>query len=73
MIDAYVEVAVSKDGGHNWSNWRRRSLGQIGQYQKRIRLLRYGKNIQFVVKIRISSPVKSDLMGATVSIEPTDG
>jgi hypothetical protein len=73
MNDAYVEVAVSKDGGHNWSNWRRRSLGLIGEYQQRIRLLRLGRYRQLVVKIRISSPVKSDLMGATVSIEPTDG
>lgn len=73
MTDRYVEVAVSKDGGHTWSNWRRRSLGQLGQYEQRVRILRLGRYRQAVMKIRVSSPVKRDLLGAVAVIEPTEG
>lgn len=73
MTDHYVEVCFSRDGGHTWSNWRRRSLGALGQYEQRIRLLRLGRYRQAVMKIRVSSPVKRDLLGAVAAIEPTEG
>ena len=73
MTDRYVEVAVSKDGGHTWSNWRRRSLGQLGQYEQRVRILRLGRYRQAVMRIRVSSPVKRDLLGAVAAVEATDG
>lgn len=73
MTDHYIEVAVSKDGGHTWSNWRRRSLGAVGQYEQRVRLLRLGRYRHAVLKIRVSSPVKRDLFGAVAAIEPTEG
>lgn len=73
MTDRYVEVSVSKDGGHTWSNWRRRSLGQLGQYEQRVRILRLGRYRQAVMRIRVSSPVKRDLLGAVAAVEATDG
>lgn len=73
MTDHFIEVCFSKDGGHTWSNWQRRSLGALGQYEQRIRLLRLGRYRSLVAKIRVSSPVKRDLLGAVVTVEPTEG
>ncbi|WP_286075698.1 hypothetical protein [Stenotrophomonas sp. 59] len=71
--DHFVEVCYSKDGGRNWSNWKRRDLGAIGRYEERIRLQRLGHGRQWVFRIRVSSPRKHDLLGAVLTTEPTDG
>lgn len=73
MSDHFVEVCMSRDGGHTWCNWRKRSLGAMGQYERRVQLLRNGRYRQLVVRIRVSSPVKRDLLGAVAVIEPTEG
>lgn len=62
--DRKVLLSYSDDGSHNWSNWRERSLGEVGQYAKRVRFNRLGSFRQRVYRIRISSPVRADLMGA---------
>lgn len=69
MSDRKVEICYSKDGGNNWSNWRECSLGELGEYQRRIRINRLGSGRNWVFKIRASSPVKRDLYGAVASIE----
>jgi len=68
--DHHVLVRYSKDGGRNWSNWKKRSLGAIGEYQQRVRFTRLGQGYRFVFQIQISSPVKRDLLGASLRIEP---
>lgn len=73
MSDRKVEVCHSKDGGYNWSNWREYSLGELGDYQRRIRMNRFGRGRNWVFRIRVSSPVKRDLYGAVAYIEPTGG
>lgn len=70
MNDHHVLIRYSKDGGHNWSNWKKRSLGAIGKYQQRVRVTRFGNGYRFVFQIQISSPVKRDLLGASLRIEP---
>lgn len=70
--DHFVDVSYSKEGGRNWSNRRRYSIGKIGQYQQRIRLLRLGRGRQWVFRITVSSARKRDLLGAVVSVEGTD-
>lgn len=71
--DHFVRVRYSKDGGRNWSNWKERSLGQLGHYQQRVKLMRLGRGRQWVFEIEVSSPRKSDLLGAVVTMEPTEG
>jgi len=71
--DHWVDVSYSKDGGRNWSNKKRRSIGKIGQYQQRVKLMRMGIGRQWVFKISVSSPRKRDLLGAVVTVERTDG
>lgn len=55
MTDHYVEVCVSRDGGHTWSNWRQRSLGAMGQYDRRVQLLRNGSYGQLGVRPSMTS------------------
>ncbi|WP_435013012.1 hypothetical protein [Xanthomonas arboricola] len=69
--DRKVEICYSKDGGYNWLNWREYSLGDLGEYSRRIRINRLGRGRQWVFRIRVSSPVKRDLYGAVAYIEPT--
>lgn len=73
MSDRKVFVCYSDDGGRNWSNWRERSLGEVGEYGKRVRFHGYGRFRNRVFKIRVSSPVQRDLLGGVAVLEPTDG
>lgn len=71
--DHEVMLDYSDDGGRNWTNTRRRSLGAIGEYWKRVRFTRLGAFRNRVMRIRVSSPCKRDLMGAVVKLEGSDG
>lgn len=73
MSDRKVQICYSKDGGYTWTNWREYSLGELGEYQRRIRIKRLGRGRQWVFKIRVSSPVKRDLFGAVAYIESAEG
>ena len=70
MIDPKVQFCYSKDGGHTWSNWRERSLGAVGEYKKRIRLLNLGQGRSIVLKIRVADPVNRDIYGAIAQVTP---
>lgn len=50
-----IETCISKDGGHTWSNWRQRSLGAMGQYERRVQFLRNGRYRQLVVRPSLTS------------------
>lgn len=73
MSNRKVEICYSDDGGHNWSNWREASLGEIGQYGKRVRFNRFGTFRNRVWKIRVASPVKRDLLGAVAYMTDSAG
>ena len=73
MSDRKVLVRYSDDGGRNWSNWREKSLGEVGEYKKRVRLWQMGKFVNRVWEIRVSSPTKRDMLGAVAYMEPTQG
>lgn len=68
MTDPIVQFCYSKDGGNTWSNWRERSLGAVGEYNKRIRLLNLGRARSIVLKIRVSDPVRRDIFGGNASV-----
>lgn len=70
--DHFTLIDYSKDGGRNWSNIKKRSIGKIGEYQQRIRLHRMGGGRTWVFRVVVSSPRKRDLMGAVVNVELTD-
>lgn len=72
--DHFAEICYSKDGGRNWSNWKRVSIGAQGEYADRIRcrFKRLGVSRQWVFKIRVSSPRRSDMLGAVANLEGYD-
>jgi len=67
-----VDVRYSKDGGNNWSDWRTIPFGETGDFCKRIELRRLGRGRQWVLDIRVTDPVKADLLDASTMTEPTD-
>lgn len=60
-----VDFRYSKDGGRNWSHWRTRSLGELGDFQKRVQFNRLGQGRQWVFEVRVTDPVKRDLLAAS--------
>lgn len=67
--DRLIEVCYSDDGGHNWSNWRQRSLGEMGQFNHAIKLTRLGTSRERIWRIRTSSPIPTELHGAVANME----
>lgn len=73
MADHTVRIRYSKDGGRNWSNWKEKSIGAIGEYQQRVQWHQFGEARTIIFEIAVSSPRKRDLMGAVANIEQTNG
>lgn len=63
-----VDFRYSKDGGHNWSNWRQCSLGETGDFVKRVEMRRFGQGRQWVFDIRVTDDAPACLMGASTMI-----
>lgn len=70
--DHFADISYSKDGGRNWLNKKRRSIGKVGQYEQRVKLVRMGRGRQWMFKIAVSSPRKRDLLGGVLTVEPMD-
>jgi hypothetical protein len=68
--DPQAMLRWSKDGGKTWSTlqpWR--SIGKIGEYQKRLRWLGLGQAYQWIFELVITDPVKRVLIAAHADIE----
>lgn len=72
MTDRKVTFRTSKDGGRNWSSGKERSLGELGEYRKRVVLHRQGQARTFVLSFRVSSPIKAACLGAVARITPAE-
>lgn len=64
--DHAATMRYSKDGGKNWSSWKSRSIGVVGEFTKRVRFLRLGRGRQWLFDIRVTSPMRADLMAASM-------
>jgi hypothetical protein len=65
----------SDDGGHTWSNEHWKSMGQIGQYGKRVIWRRLGMTTKIrdrVYEVSGTDPVKIAIMGAELILSPTN-
>lgn len=60
-----VDVRYSKDGGRNWSDWRKMSGGATGDFVERLQMRRFGRGRQFVFDVRITDPVRKDIIAAS--------
>jgi hypothetical protein len=73
--DPQVMLRWSDDGGHTWSNEHWKSMGQIGQYGKRVIWRRLGMTQKLrdrVYEISGTDPVKIAIMGAELILSPTN-
>lgn len=62
-------LSYADDSGHNFKNWKSRSLGERGQYGKRVRYHQLGQTLNRVWRIRVASNGKRDLLGAVLQAE----
>lgn len=67
-----VQVSYSDDFGRNFTNWKQRSLGNIGQYAKRVRFFRLGRSRNRIWRIRVSSAGKRDLISASLTVQSAE-
>lgn len=68
-----IRLQVSRDGGKTWSDERSRSIGAIGQYNRRAVWRRNGRSSRFdVYRLLMSDPVKPVILQLTAQIEGVD-
>lgn len=67
--DHKIEMQYSDDFGRNWTNWKERSLGNLGDYSQRVRFLRLGASRNRIWRLRVSSEGKRDLIAAVLSAQ----
>lgn len=68
MSDRKVLIRYSDDGGYNWSSWKERDLGEIGQYMKKVKVTRGGAFVHRTYQIAVSSRVKRDFLAASAHL-----
>lgn len=69
---ATVDLRYSKDGGRNWSDWRPLDMGTTGAFVKRVEARRLGRGRQWLFAVRVTDPVKADILAASLQLEQTD-
>lgn len=67
--DPQIMLQWSDDGAHTWSNEHWRSMGKIGEYEKRARWLRLGRSRDRIFKVMITDPVDRVLISAHLKAE----
>lgn len=66
-----VLLSVSNDGGRTWSLLKKaRDLGEVGEYQQRVRWLKMGSFRNRLVKLEITDPVRRNIIGVYQDITP---
>lgn len=69
MSDRKVTLNVQKNGNLNKIVSKSKSLGEIGDLDWRVRFNRFGEARVLDAEIVVTSPIRSDLMGAVAEIE----
>jgi hypothetical protein len=68
--DPLIELRVSRDGGHTWSEPVEMHAGQIGAYSQRVIARRLGHARDAVFEVTVSDPVAWSLVQAWLDLEP---
>lgn len=63
-----MDLLVSKDGGNSFTSVGYSSIGAVGQYTQRVIWRTLGAARDWVLKLRITDPVKRVITGATAEI-----
>ena len=64
-----MDLLVSKDGGFTFYSVGYSSMGRIGEYTQRVVWRSLGAARDWVLKLRITDPVKRVLTGASAEIQ----
>ena len=64
--DPQAMLDYSDDNGYTWSNERWVPIGKIGEYNRRAIWRKLGVSRNRMFRVRVSDPVKSDIIGAIV-------
>ena len=68
--DPQVRLEISRDGGKTWSEERARSMGKVGEYNRRAIWRRNGRSARFdVYRFTTAAPVKFSGLQLTAQIE----
>ena len=59
-----VMVRISRDGA-TWGAWKERGLGELGEYNKQVRLRNLGRGRRVQFEVRVTDPVRADLLGVS--------
>lgn len=73
MSDQYLRLSYTDDGQPNFSNWQEAPIGETGEYGVRVVFTRLGQFRNRVLRIRVTSPRKSDILGAVATLQGTVG
>jgi hypothetical protein len=65
--DPQAMLRYSKDGGKTWSNELWRDIGEIGEYNTRVRWTRLGRCRRFLPEVTITDPVNRVITGAYIN------
>lgn len=67
--DPQIMLQISRDGGYTWGDELWRSAGRIGEFHHRAvwRALGWGRDL--VYRIRMTDPVKFQIIGADIEVE----
>jgi hypothetical protein len=60
-----IDLRYSRDGGRNWSDWRKLDMGSTGDFTKRLQSTRFGRGRQWIFDVRVTDPVRVDILGAS--------
>lgn len=66
--DPKIMLRISKDGGHTWGNEIVRSIGKIGEYNKRVKFPRLGTAREWLFEFRFSDPCAFSLIEAVADV-----
>lgn len=67
MSENFVDLRYSKDGGYTWSDWKTRSIGDTGDFDKRAVWRRLGISRKWIVHIRMT--LAADLLAGSIHAE----
>jgi hypothetical protein len=68
-VSRKTRIRTSRDGAYNYGDFREASLGEVGEYRKRVRFTRLGMGRQFVLYECVTDPIRADLLEAVVDFE----
>ena len=66
----YLDIRVSKDGGHTFSDWRRVEIGELGDFLYPCITRRWGSGRHMVFQWRVTDDYRADVVAAAIQMEP---